>query len=319
MSKIYLVGAQQKSKVLKDWQQFKKAIVLEMDLNNQRIKKVVDYISPPETCPDDNASISFTAATLSNQRLFVGTQTEVLVYNTESFKKEKYISLPEFNDIHHVMPRKNGNMLIVNTGLDMVIEISPQGKVVQYWNVLGENPWQRFNKGTDYRKIPTTKPHKSHPNFVFELKDEIWVTRCLQKDAVCLTNLNKKITIGRQLIHDGIVYNNKIYFTQVDGRVVIVNASTLEVEKVINLVKISNKEKKIGWCRGIKLLNNDMILVGFSRIRPTRKINPDGSIEWDGDLGVNPTRLACYDIKKEKLLWEKNLEEYGLTVIYSIN
>jgi hypothetical protein len=319
MSKIYLVGAQQKSKVLKDWQQFKKAIVLEMDLENQHIKQVVEYISPSEACPDDNASISFTAATLSNFNLFVGTQTEVLVYNIKSFKTENYISLPLFNDIHHVKPRENGNMLVVNTGLDMVTEISSQGQVVNCWNVLGEDPWERFNQTTDYRKVPTTKPHRSHPNFVFELNGEIWVTRCLQKDAVCLTNPTKQITIGRQLIHDGLVYNNKIYFTQVDGRVVVVNASTLEVEKIINLVDISNKEKTLGWCRGIKLLNNNKILVGFTRIRPSRKINPDGSVEWEGEIGVMPTRLACYDIKNKKLLWEKNLEEHNLTAIYSIN
>ncbi|MBM7586928.1 hypothetical protein JOC86_003480 [Bacillus pakistanensis] len=319
MNNIYLVGAQQKSEVLKDWEQFKRSIVLDMNLSNQKVIKVIDYVSPPEVCPDMNASISFTAATLSNQKLYVGTQTEVIVFNTQNFKSEKYISLPLFNDIHHVKPRKNGNLLVVNTGLEMVIELSANGKIINYWNVLGEDPWGRFSKTTDYRKVPTTKPHQSHPNYVFELNDEIWVTRCLQKDAICVTEPNKKITIGRQLIHDGIVFNNKIYFTQVDGCIVIVNANTLEIEKVINLLNISGKDKKLGWCRGIKPLNEDIVLVGFSRIRPSRKINKDGTTEWLGGYGVMPTRLACYDIKKNKLLWEKNLEDYDLNVIYSIN
>jgi hypothetical protein len=319
MNKIYLAGAKQKSQVLQDWEQFEKAIVLEMDLSNQKITKVVDYLSPPEVCPDNNASISFTAATLSNQQLYIGTQTEVLRFNTQSFKCDKYISLPIFNDIHHVTMRENGNILVVNTGLDMVVELSSNGEIVNYWNVLGQSPWKRFNKTTDYRKVSTTKPHQSHPNFVFELNDEIWVTRCLQKDAVCLTNLNKRITIGRQLIHDGIVYNNKIYFTQVDGRVVIVDAKKLTVDKVINLAEITGRDTKLGWCRGIKPLSDDTILVSFTRIRPSRKINKDGSMVWVGDYGVMPTRLACYNIKKKKLLWEKNLENYDLNAIYSIN
>jgi hypothetical protein len=319
MSRVYLVGAQQKSKKSDDWQRFMKGIVLDIELKNQVVNKVVDYISPPEVCPENNASFSFTAATLSKQKFYVGTLTEVLIYNTKNFQLEKYFSLPFFNDIHHVSPRANGNMLVVNTGLDMVIELSSKGELLNCWNVLGENPWQRFNKNTDYRKVPTTKPHKSHPNFVFELNNEIWATRCLQKDAVCLTNPSKKITIGRELVHDGVVYKNKIYFTQVDGRIVIVNANNLIVEKVINLVEITNNIKKIGWCRGIKPLNNDTILVGFSRIRPSREINPNGTISLNGQYGVLPTRLACYDIKKKKLLWEKNLEDYNLNAIYSIN
>ncbi|OAS84631.1 hypothetical protein [Metabacillus litoralis] len=319
MSRVYLVGAQQKLIKSNDWQRFMKGIVLDIELKNQVVNKVVDYISPPEVCPENNASISFTAATLSKQKLYVGTLTEILIYNTKNFQLEKYFSLPFFNDIHHVSPRANGNMLVVNTGLDMVIELSSKGELLNCWNVLGENPWQRFNKITDYRKVPTTKPHKSHPNFVFELNNEIWATRCLQKDAVCLTNPSKKITIGRELVHDGVVYKNKIYFTQVDGRIVIVNANNLIVEKVINLVEITNNIKKIGWCRGIKPLNDDTILVGFSRIRPSREINPNGTISLNGQYGVLPTRLACYDIKKKKLLWEKNLEDYNLNAIYSIN
>lgn len=75
----------------------------------------------------------------------------------------------------------------------------------------------------------------------------------LAKDAICLTNRAKKINIGRELIHDGVVYNGKIYFTQVDGRIVIVNAKTLEVERTVNLVQISGHSEKIGWCRGSNL------------------------------------------------------------------
>ncbi|ALC82136.1 MULTISPECIES: hypothetical protein [Bacillus] len=321
MMKFYLVGAKLKPKILNNWELYDKAIVLELELANHKhkINKAVEYNSPPAVCPDNNASISFTAATLSNQKLFVGTHTEVLVYNEKNFKIENYISLPMFNDIHHVKPRTNGNILVVNTGLDMVIELSPKGKVINCWNVLGNQPWERFNNSIDYRKVPSTKPHESHPNFAFEINGDIWVTRCLQKDAVCLTDSNKKISIGREWIHDGIVYNNKIYFTQIDGRVVIVNANTLKVEKEIDLVKISNHNMKIGYCRGIRPLNEEKILVGFSRVRPSREFKPDGTITWKGQYGHMPTRLACFDIVNQKLLWEINLEDYDLNAIYSIN
>jgi hypothetical protein len=145
------------------------------------------------------------------------------------------------------------------------------------------------------------------------------VTRCLQKDAICLTDRMKRINIGRQLIHDGVVYNGKIYFTQVDGRIVIVNANTLKMERVVNLVEISKHQEKIGWCRGIKPISEDLMLVGFSRIRPSSKNNKDGSTKYVGDFGVMPTRLSCFNIKSNMLVWEKNLEEYNFNVIYSIH
>ncbi|TMU87706.1 hypothetical protein FGG79_06215 [Bacillus sp. BHET2] len=319
MKDLYLVGAEQKSNVLKDWEQFKKAVVLKFDGSTKKAERVIEYISPKEVCPSREASISFTAATLENKKLYVGTQTEILVYNSFTYKLEDYYSLPLFNDVHHVKPRKNGNLLVVNTGLDMVIELHSSGKIINLWNVMGGDPWERFDQRVDYRKVPTTKPHQSHPNFVFELNDEVWVTRCLQKDAICLTDRTKRINIGRQLIHDGVVFKGKIYFTQVDGRVVIANAKTLSVEKVVNLVEISQHQQKIGWCRGIKPLSDDLVLVGFSRIRPSSKKKEDGSTMYVGEYGVMPTRLSCFNIKSNKLLWEKNLEEFDLNVIYSIH
>jgi hypothetical protein len=316
---LYLVGAEQKSQVMKDWEQFKKAVVLKLNVATKEAERVIEYISPQEVCPAHEASISFTAASLKDNRLFVCTQTEILVYNAITHKLIDYYSLPLFNDVHHVTPRKNGNLLVANTGLDMVAEINPAGGIVNLWNVMGEGPWSRFDPNIDYRKVPTTKPHLSHPNFVFELNDEIWVTRCLQKDAICLTDRMKRINIGRQLIHDGVVYNGKIYFTQVDGRIVIVNANTLKMERVVNLVEISKHQEKIGWCRGIKPISEDLVLVGFSRIRPTSKKNKDGSTKYVGDFGVMPTRLSCFNIKSNMLVWEKNLEEYNFNVIYSIH
>jgi outer membrane protein assembly factor BamB len=316
---LFLVGAEQKSKVMNDWEQFRKAVVLRMDGATKEIKRVIEYISPQEVCPEHEASISFTAGTLRENKLYVGTQTEILIYNVITKTLIDYVSLPLFNDVHHVTSRKNGNLLVANTGLDMVVELDLKGNVINLWNVMGGGPWSRFDPDTDYRKITTTKPHMSHPNFVFELNGEVWVTRCLQKDAICLTDRQKRIDIGRQLIHDGVVYNGKIYFTQVDGRIVIVNASTLKVEREVNLVEISRHNEKIGWCRGIKPLSEELILIGFSRIRPSSKKRADGSTYYVGDYGVMPTRLACYNIKSNTLLWEKNLEEQNMNVIYSIH
>ncbi|WP_372369480.1 hypothetical protein [Candidatus Uabimicrobium sp. HlEnr_7] len=85
-------------------------------------------------------------------------------------------------------------MLVVNAGLDMILRISVSGEILEEWPVLSETLWARFSKNVDYRKIET-KPHKSHPNFVFCTQKNTWVTRSYQKDAICLTEPYNRIAI----------------------------------------------------------------------------------------------------------------------------
>ena len=116
------------------------------------------------------------------------TNTEVLLYRVPSFERIAYVSLPMFNDVHHVRPTPNGNLLVANTGLDMVLEMTREGAIVQVWNVLGDDPWERFSEATDYRKVKSTKPHLAHPNHVFYVGDEPWASRFQQKDAISLVD-----------------------------------------------------------------------------------------------------------------------------------
>jgi hypothetical protein len=319
LKNYYIVGAQQKNQVLKDWEQYKKGLIIKVSPDQNIAEKCLEYISPPGVCPSDNPSILFSAGTIYNNHLYVGTQTEILVYSLPHFNQVHYLSLPCFNDIHHVCPTKNGTILVVNTGLDMVLEVSLTGEIVNEWNVLGGHAWDRFFRHIDYRKEATTKPHQSHPNYVFKLNDEIWATRCLQKDAICLTNFNRRIDIGSALVHDGVLFGESLYFTQVDGQVVKVDVHNHEVKQSYNLNKITNTNTPLGWCRGIKVLDHDKVIVGFTRIRPVRKIAPDGKVSWEGEYGVLPTRIACFDLKNETLLWEQSLEDYDMNAIYSIH
>lgn len=319
MEKYYVVGAQQKNGVYKDWEQYQKGVILKVSPGHNLIEKCIEYISPPEVIPQKSPSISFTAATIENNHLYVGTQTEILVYTLPNFQKVGYLSLPCFNDIHHVSPTSEGNLFVVNTGLDMVLEITPIGKILNEWHVFGENIWQKFSRTIDYRKVATTKPHQSHPNFVFQIGKDIWATRCLQEDAICLTEPKKQIQIGGEKVHDGIVFGDSIYFTQVNGQVVRVDIHTLRVKQVFNLNNYTNTNKNLGWCRGINVLDEHKVIVGFSRIRPSKKFKEDGTIIMEGEYGSLPTRIACYDLKHGKLLWEQQLEEYNLNAIYSIH
>ncbi len=207
-----------------------------------------------------------------------------------------------------------GTILVANAGLEMVVEVTLAGEVCKVWHVLGEELWP-LSSQTDYRKV-NTKPHRSHPNYLFYIESDAWVTRFHQGDAICLTRPDKRIEISDKRIHDGVVCNGRIYFTSVDGCVYVVNSSTLMIEATIDLNEIHPDGTLLGWCRSL-LVDGDKLWVGFSRIRPTKWRE---NVAWlmRGFKDSRPTHIACYDLAERECIVEIDLEPMGLNAIYSI-
>ncbi|CAA9277759.1 MAG: hypothetical protein AVDCRST_MAG93-2990, partial [uncultured Chloroflexia bacterium] len=260
--------------------------------------------------------ILFKSGTLVDRQLYLSTQTEVLVYDVPSFTQRAYISLPIFNDVHHVRPTPAGTLLVANTGLDMVLELSWQGAVLREWNVVGGDPWQGFQRDIDYRKGVSTKPHKANPNYVFVLEQDLWVTRFVQRDAISLTTPGDRIAIDLEKVHDGVVDQAEVFFTTVDGNVVVVDVPSRQVREVIDLNAIDRRENTLGWCRSIHV-DGDNLWVGFSRLRPTR-IRDNVSWVKNGFRRMLPTRIACYSRSQSTLLCEIDLEPYDLNAVFGI-
>src|SRR5690348_15893841 len=303
LSSFYVVGGRLRSSVfrkLEEWQSCKEALLIELDPATNQSTAHIEYISPPEVSAEDSPAILFKSAFLRDNKLYVCTSTEVLVYELPHFQLLHYISLPCFNDLHHVYPLRRGTSLVVVTGLDTVVEITTGGEIVREWNVLGEDPWTRFSQQTDYRRVPTTKPHKSHPNHVFELDDDIWVTRFRQRDAICLTTPGPRIDVAVQRPHDGYVAGDRIYFTTVDGHIVIANRKTLLVEETIDLNAMSAQSGQIlGWCRGLLPVDPRWLWVGFTRVRPTKFVENLAWIKHGGSLRHKPSHIALYDLERK--------------------
>jgi hypothetical protein len=326
MTQFYVVGGRQKPGVdytTEEWHHYAAGLVLLVEPETGSLRPCAEYVSPPDACAvQADPSIVFKTATLVGSRLYVPTQTELLTYQLPSFERVGYVSLPCFNDVHHVCPGPEGTLLVANTGLDMVVEVTPEGRVCREWSVIGEELWTRFARDVDYRKAVTTKPHKSHPNHVWFLDGEIWVTRCDQHDAYCLTRPQAPIAIAEDCIHDGLVRGASIYFTVVKGQVVVVDAATREVRRRSDLNAITGGRTPLGWMRGIEVLDDDHVVVGFSRLRPTKwKQN----VRWvkhqlggDGS-DLLPTRIAMFDLRRGKLCWELNLEPAGMNVVFSVH
>ncbi len=305
-------------KAREEWATFQRGVILRVDLEDGSVERCVEYITPPDACLKDS-SITFEGGVIQGDRLYTCTRTEALVYQIPQLALLEHVSLPCFNDVHHVRPSKDGNLIVTSTGLDMVVETTLDGKILHEWGVLGESPWVRFSRDIDYRLVPTTKPHQSHPNYTFYLDDALWVTRCNQKDAVCLSDPASRIDVAVSFCHDGEVYGGKVYFTTVNGNVVIVNANTLQTERVIDLNKIDNSgNSNLGWCRGLGIVSESHMWVGFTRFRETRfKEN----VRWvkryiKGE--EKATHIALYDVVAGRCLAEIDLEPYGMHVIFGI-
>jgi hypothetical protein len=324
MSTLYVLGGRQGRHLFKnkeEWSLYEAALVLKIDTESGAVSKCLEYQTSPEARPNAHSSVLFKAGSLVDDRLYACTLTEVLELSLPDFQVLNRVSLRCFNDLHHVVPSGDGTLLAAVTGLDMVVRFTPRGLVLEEWNVLGEeSPWARFSRDVDYRKVETTKPHQSHPNFVFQLEGEVWVTRLHQRDAVCLSDRRKRIEIKVEQPHDGLLRFGKLFFTLVDGRVVRADATRLAVEQIVDLKTIDNPNSLLGWCRGILPLTPSRWWVGFSRIRQTRF---EEHVTWvrrvlKEGMDEEPTHVALYDPESGRRLQRIDLEPHGLDVIFSI-
>ena len=316
---FYVVGGRQRAprSVLDQeeaWQGYDQGLVLRVDPATGDAEAVFTYVSPEDAVADDGA-VSLQASSLHDGRLYTCTETEVMVYALPEFEQLAYVSLPCFNDVHHVRKSVRGNILVANAGLEMVLELTEGGEIVEAINVLGEDPWAAYDPGVDYRKL-STKPHRAHPNYVFYLGDEPWATRFEQGDAVSLRDQRRRIDISDVRIHDGLLHDGRLYFTTVDGKIVVADAESLQTVEQIDLTTFHDDRALLGWCRGV-LVDGDHLWVGFSRIRPTRF---RANVAWAarGFRHSKPTHIACYDLARRECVVEIDLEPAGLSALYSI-
>lgn len=297
----------------------KGALIL-LDFETGETLRTFEYITPPPYFSPRN-DMQLTAGSICNDHFIVPTDTEILFINLRTFKLDKCITLPSFNDLHYATVYNN-NIYVANTGLDMIQVLDFDGNTIEELNAVDEPTWNRFSKDTDYRKVESTKPHKAHCNFVFFTPNgNRWITRLLQKDAICIDDPSKVIdlNVSHGGPHDGRVIGDYIYFTITDGYIVVVNANTFIREYVLDLAAIHSKmsfgRPILGWCRGIEV-NETNLFVGFTKLRKSKSRE---YIRWIKHVGNSmESRIAQYSLSEKKLIKEVELN-YRAASIYSIH
>jgi len=329
---LFAVGGEQRAALRErpEWASFKTALVVRAA--GRRVERVLEYTSPPGHRPDEQPSHVFKAATIEGDTAYLCTQTEVLVCDVPTFAIRRIISHPCFNDLHHVAPAADGSLYVAVTGLDAVAHLAPDGGLARLSGVLGADPWERFSRHVDYRKVPTTKPHLAHPNYVFfpDGDGRPWVTRFQQRDAVPLAGEGPAFAVEVQGVHDGHVVGDEVVFTTVDGRLVRFDRRGGN-RRVIDLNPAPGEEGfgvPLGWCRGLLPLAGERAWVGFTRLRRT---SLQKNLSWlrhgfrhTPFHRMRPTRLALYDLAgagsgRPRLLQEIDLEAAGMSAVFSIH
>ena len=319
-------GRQSKSKSSyfnKEWNNGILGVVYEYDTITNSLKEKVTYKTPKEFRPKENYSISFKGGSIHKNKLLITTLTEILIYEIPKFKLNKRLTLNIFNDLHHVL-RVDDELYIVITGLDMAIRYSiKQKKILTFYNCFPEkDTWDRFNIKTDYRKINTTKPHFSHPNHITYYDEKLFITRYKQEDVLIFTKDGKiidKINLKEGIPHDGVIFNNDLIYTTVNGKIITVNKRNFK-KKVIDLNNFEKNGDSLGWCRGFYQAEK-FNYVGFSRIRPTKFIE---NIKWLGSKLSDkiklkmPTRIEVYNKDFTDVIKTINLENEGINWVFSI-
>lgn len=319
LSDLLVLGGRQRNRqglreLEEHWYGYAAGVIIGVDHGEPELRST--YHSAPGTCGEGDPEL-FKSASRHDGLIYASTQTEVVVLAPDDFSTVAHVSHPILNDVHHVVVDPDtGHLWLAVSGQDLVAELTLGGEVVSLWGVDGSDPTGRLDPARDYRINTRLKPHAYHPNHLFRMPDgTLWVTRFEKRDAVQVGDVSRRIDIGRERIHDGVVDGDRVWFTTVDGHVVAASVDTLEVVEDITLTG-TRPDTLLGWCRGLTFVG-DYAIVGFSRIRHTRV---RGTLSWvrNGLSTAAPTRIVAYDRHSWQPAGEVDLEPAGCNAVFTI-
>lgn len=298
------------------WDRYETALVVKL-----RDGVVVDRLEYKGWTLDEEVGLSrlFRSASIVDGFAYTCTSTQVLKIDLKSLKIVEAHTHRLFNDLHHVA-KFDGHFFVAGTGVDSVLEFDDKWEFVKRYPVTDDELMRRHGMESDFRRIPTTKPHNAHPNYLAQWGGEIWVTNFEAGRVQSITS-DRRHHVSENRIHDGMLDRGKVWFTAVNGAVIRMDPATGNIE-TFELATMTPTDKQLGWCRSIQVLGDNDLLVGFSRIRDTKLRE---NLKWlgnkllGGDYVISePTRIARYDLAKRKETWRFDLEPTGVHAVFSI-
>lgn len=292
------------------------AVLIILDTESGEIIHQTTY-SPPEELTHPEQKIQFTGFARVGDELFVCTHNHIVVFNSwPPDNPSRIITDAGFNDLHHIYPWRGG-LAVSNTGLETVDHIDLEGNLIERWDLLAQVPHARtVDPKIDYRMIPDTKPHLRHGNHLFELNGQLWSSQLRTSDAVCVTDLNKRMSMKVGMPHDGDVIDGKIIFTTTNGHLVFFDVDDKPLPKAqpYNLAEMTPDLDQLGWCRGVCAARDrpECYWVGFSALRRSKWKDFGYWIKHGHQMPQS--RIALYNLGESKLekTWNVGDSDPGL-------
>ena len=287
---------------------YQAGVVAELDPQTGRLASRLEWRDPQWSGPA--VGHCFKGASWDGDRLLLCTERQVLWVDPDGWRVTDRWTHPYLNDVHHAAVI-GGRLFVVSTGLDAVLEVQ-RGEVVA---VHGAEAPERDLRTEDLR------PHRDHPNHVFEADGRPWVTRFHHHDCLALDGSGRQIHLGGQRVHDGVVHQERVWFTSVDGHLLGADPRSGRLEVDLDLAAHDPLPHPAGWCRGL-WLDDAVAWVGYTRIRATRFRSHlawvRGAVRGAQVATHHPTRVQAHDRHTGSVVATVPTESAGVDAVFGI-
>lgn len=273
------------------------SFLYDIDWTHHRIRQRIAIPSPVLSNPGPRGGARGARGVLSmDNRHIVANFNSLLVYS-DTWKLEKILSHPHFNGIHEI-DADNDSIWVTSTGLDAIVRIDREGRLIDEW-FLGElDTGSRDELGIAARVIDHDSDHRYHVYDNDELVTHVNSVRlhdghpiiCLKKQGILVDLANTKLL---SVSHEGAGFHNGTY---IDNNIALVNSSheqrlyaidtvskeeellidwanrpaspSTAIDRLISTVFSTRSSPdgaaKAGWTRGLAIMNTGNIVVGLS-------------------------------------------------------
>ena len=289
-------------------------VLAEVDANRGQLLST-RQIAVPRHGPESVAQELTNAAVGPDGCLWQAAHTAVLRIDPDTLEVVGHWSHPWFHNVHSVTPRPDGGLIVTATSTDRLLGLDAEGRLDEIIPLAPANP--RVGDG-DLRGLDhdVFKPHQIHPNHATWADGSLWVTRFVTRDCRTVDG-TRAIPLPEAMPHDGRLRQGLLWFTQVTGRVVAVDPSTLQRRVELDLAAITRDRRMLGWCRGLDVVG-DRLFIGFTMLRRPRH-REVLRLLWRGLRGEKlPTRVVELDWPRSRLVREISLGNAAGGTIYAV-
>jgi len=324
--------------------------IFEIDFFSNQKNKIIRYIPPEDLLvPRKGFTGAVWCGVPGKSDLLVCGYCALYRFSPPDWKITGTLHQPCMNDLHHVNLYKD-NIYLVNTGLDTIDVFDITGHFkgnftfqpgwinnvrqegitpsVKQWKELTQLGWNYDLRNRQITDSPPEggyyesnkcnfhqKPIRDfvHLNHVTVLNNEILATslndRCIYK----LSEYSKIIQNLPSHPHDGLISDDKLWFTCIDGTILAykIKNGIIGGEEDVRINLFDHTEHH-GWCRGI-MIKGKYLLIGITEIREKPPY------KWDvSELSKTETGVICWDICQSKVVNFTNLTDVRHSKVFSI-